>query len=370
MRRILALACAIVAVDTIFYAILAPLLPFYSRELGLSKGAVGLLNGSFGAGIILGSLPGAYLAAHAGVRRAAVLSLALLAVSSLGFGLANGFAVLAAARFTEGVGSAVAWISAFSWAVCLAPEARRGQMVGTLTSAAVVGALIGPALGSAAAATGPLVIFAALSVVIAAVAVWAAAEPPAPPSGPLNLSHADFRRPGLASGFWLVAISPLLFGTLVSLAPLSLDAMGWGAAAVGAVFLIGAALESAAHPLLGRWSDTKGFRPPVLTGLALSALLLLALPLTASAPLLAALVISAAAFFNFTLTPGIALLSRSAAKAGMGEEPAFAATNVAWAAGYAVGASAGGALAGAAGDAAAYYALAAVCLLTLVALRR
>lgn len=370
MRRLLALTCAIVLVDTIFYAILAPLLPYYSRELGLSKGAVGILNGSFGAGIIVGALPGAYLTARIGVRRAALFGLALLAAASLAFGLAGEFYVLVGARFVEGVGSALAWITAFTWIVSQAPEERRGQMIGTLTSAAVVGALIGPVMGSAAATVGPLPVFALLAAAVAAAALWVWLESAPPPAGVFRLPARSLSCPGLASGFWLIAIAPLLFGVLVSLAPLQLDRLGWGAGAVGAVFLTGAALEATAHPLLGRWSDSRGFRPPVLTGLALSVLLLLSLPVAGSAPLFAALVVASAVLFNFSLTPGTALFSRAADKAGMGEEIGFGAANVAWASGYAVGASAGGALASAAGDAAAYYALAAVCLVTLVVLRK
>jgi predicted MFS family arabinose efflux permease len=331
---------------------------------------VGVLNGSFGAGIIVGALPGAYLTARIRVRRAALFGLALLAAASLAFGLADSFYALVGPRFVEGLGSALVWITAFTWIVSQAPEGRRGQLIGTLTSAAVVGALIGPAVGSAATTIGPLPVFALLAAFVAAVALWVWLENSPPPAGGFRLPTRSLSRPGLASGFWFIALAPLLFGTLVSLAPLKLDEFGWGAGAVGAVFLVGAALEATAHPLLGRWSDSKGFRPPVFTGLAFSFLLLLSLPIAGSAPLFAALAVASAVLFNFSLTPGTALFSRTADKEGMGEEVAFGAANVAWASGYAVGASAGGALAGAAGDTAAYYALAAVCLFTLIALRK
>ena len=61
MRRLLALACAIVLVDTIFYAALTPLVPYFNEEFGLSKSAVGVLSGAYGAGVLVGSAPGAYL---------------------------------------------------------------------------------------------------------------------------------------------------------------------------------------------------------------------------------------------------------------------------------------------------------------------
>jgi predicted MFS family arabinose efflux permease len=83
VHRLLALTCAIVLADTIFYAALTPLVPYYDAELGLSKSAVGILSGAYGAGVLAGSAPGAYLASRAGVRVAALIGLALLSVTSL-----------------------------------------------------------------------------------------------------------------------------------------------------------------------------------------------------------------------------------------------------------------------------------------------
>src|SRR3712207_6929885 len=68
MRRLLALSCAIVLVDTIFYAALYPLVPYFQEEFGLSKSAVGILSGAYGAGVLVGSVPGGSLASRSGVR--------------------------------------------------------------------------------------------------------------------------------------------------------------------------------------------------------------------------------------------------------------------------------------------------------------
>ena len=46
MRRLLLLVSAITLVDTMLYAALAPLLPHYADEFGLSKGQAGLLVGA------------------------------------------------------------------------------------------------------------------------------------------------------------------------------------------------------------------------------------------------------------------------------------------------------------------------------------
>src|ERR687886_2314481 len=164
MRRLLALTCAIVLVDTIFYGTLTPLVPYFSSEFGLSKSAVGILSGAFGAGVLVGSAPGAYLASRAGVRVAAITGLVLMSVTSLMFGLADAAWVLVLARFVGGFGSALSWVAAFTWLTARVPDERRGESIGVMISAAVFGALLGPVLGSVAATVGMLPAFAAVAV--------------------------------------------------------------------------------------------------------------------------------------------------------------------------------------------------------------
>src|SRR3954454_23120850 len=100
MRRLLTLVCAVVLVDASFYAAITPLLPFYVDEEHLTKAGAGILVGSYPAGTLLGSLPAGALAARLGARVLLVIGLALLAVSSLTFGLAHSILLLDAARFT------------------------------------------------------------------------------------------------------------------------------------------------------------------------------------------------------------------------------------------------------------------------------
>src|SRR5918995_1052100 len=130
VRRLLALSCAIVLVDTIFYAALYPLVPYFEDELGLSKSVVGVLSGAYGAGVLAGSVPGGYLASRSGVRVTALVGLTLMAVTSVMFALADTTWLLVLARFAGGFGSALSWVAAFTWLVDRAPEERRGGVVG------------------------------------------------------------------------------------------------------------------------------------------------------------------------------------------------------------------------------------------------
>lgn len=372
MRRLLFLACAIVLADTVFYGVLVPLVPYFSGEFGLTKGEVGVLTGAMGVGIIAGSVPGAYLTSKIGVKGTAMLGLFLLAATSLPFGFVGEYWMLVALRLGEGFASALSWISAFTWVFISAPEERRGQMLGTLISAAVVGAMIGPALGGAADVFGVANLFVAVALLGLAVMIWTFLTPAPPPSNdlPSLRSLSALVRPRLSAGLWLIALSPILFSAFVVLAPLEFARLGWGAAAIGVVFLLGAAAEATFHPLAGRWSDLAGYLPPITAALAVSSVILLAIPWVESPYLLAASVILAAVFFNFSLAPGTALFTEGTEKYGIEPGTAFAATNFFWASGYAIGAPLAGFLADLGGDALAYISLAPVCLLTLLFVRR
>ncbi|HEV2093572.1 MAG TPA: MFS transporter [Rubrobacter sp.] len=372
MRRLLALCCAIVLVDTIFYAALTPLVPYFNEQFGLSKSAVGLLGGAFGAGVLVGAAPGGYLASRAGVRPAALVGLALMSLTSVGFALADETWLLVLTRFVGGFGSALSWVAAFTWLVARAPEERRGELIGVMLSAAVGGALLGPAFGSVAAIVGLVPTFAAVAVAGGVIALWAAVEPAPAPTGGGSLVGAlrTVRRPALLTGLWFIGLSPLLFSALAVLVPLDLAAVGWGAAAVGTVFLVSAGFETVVHPLLGRWTDRSGYRPPVVAGLLLSMGILAVLAWAVNPWLVALLVVLAGGAFNAPLVPGTALFSRGTDKAGLDQAVAFAITNFAWASGYAVGSPLGGFLADLGGDALSYFFLMGVCALTLLVVRR
>ena len=68
MRRLVWTVGAVVFVDTMFYAVIAPLLPQLSHELHLSKLSAGILTACYPLGTLLASIPGGVLAVRAGPR--------------------------------------------------------------------------------------------------------------------------------------------------------------------------------------------------------------------------------------------------------------------------------------------------------------
>src|SRR5262249_15053176 len=131
----------------------------------------------------------------------------------------------------------------------------------------------GPVVGAVAALLGRTPVFAALAGLAVVLAWWTLQLEPVPPERPSSEAAARaLRNPVFVGGLALMSLPALLFGVVQTLAPLHLSAAGWGAAAVGAVFLTSAAFEGALSPLVGRFLDRRGMRLPVEVALALSVL--------------------------------------------------------------------------------------------------
>ncbi len=366
MRRLLWLVCALVLVDTMLYAALTPLLGRFAHQLHLSSATAGVLVAVYAAGALVGGLPGGVAAARLGPRRAVLTGLTLMGLASLGFAWSESFFSLAAARFVQGAGSAFTWAGAFSWLLAAAPRERRGELIGTAMGAAVFGALFGPVVGALAAALGRAAVFsavAALALALAALTMMIESRPPEVPS------VAALRRalvaPAFRGGLGLLAFASLLAGVLSVLAPLHLAAAGWGPTAIGAVWLIGAAIEATQSRVVGRLSDRRGALVPVRWALIAGAAVSLALTVALGAVPYALLVVVASVAYGVLFTPAFALIANGADHARLAQGLAFGMMNAAWALGAMAGPAAGGAIAGAIGERAPFIIVAIACMAVL-----
>jgi MFS family permease len=368
MRRLFLLVAAVVLVDTMFFAAVAPLLPHYSDELDLSKTAAGVLTAAYPAGTFAGALPGGWLAARWGVKPTLLLGLALLAATSLVFAFANHIVLLDAARFLQGVGGACMWAAGMAWLVSAAPPERRGELIGSALGAAIVGVFFGPVLGGAATLVGDEVVFSAVSLLAVALAGWAWTVPgvaPEPSPGLPAMLRALSRRDVL-SGFWLFALPAVFAGALEVLVPLRLDELGAGGATVGAIFLVAAGVEAVISPIAGRVSDRRGRLTPIRAGLAGAVVMAVLMPLPGTVALMALAMVVVVAALGAFWAPAMALLSDSSEAAGLDQALAFSIANLAWALGHVLGGGAGGALADVTADSVTYGLLGAACAATLI----
>jgi MFS family permease len=187
---------------------------------------------------------------------------------------------------------------------------------------------------------------------------------------PLRTVISAFADRRVAAGMWLTTLPSLLFGTVAVLAPLRLDELGAGSAAIAAVFLAGAAIEAGAAPVIGRLSDRRGRLIPCAIGVTGGGLAMAVLPWPDSAWVLGVLVVLACPAIGILYTPAMAMLSDGAEEFGIAQGFAFALVNLAWGTGQAVGDAGSATLAEELGDRVPYLILAAAAAATLAMLLR
>ena len=370
MRRLLVLVSVVVAVDTLFFTALTPLVPHFADKYELSKAGAGIFISTYAAGTLLGAIPAGLATIRLGPKPTVLIGLALMTTASLGFSLAGDIWALGLSRLFQGVGSSCSWAGGLAWVIASTPRERRGELLGTAMGAAVFGALLGPVLGALAGIVGIRAAFLGVTVAGIALAGWAAATPRvAPERQALRAGWLAMRERSLVVGLWLIVLPALLFGVLIVLVPLRLSQHGWGTIAIGALFLATTALEMVLNPLLGRLTDRRGRMRPVRAALLASVLVSAALAWATEPGLIAPLVLASGIAYGAFYTPGLALVSHGAELAGVAQGLAFGLVNACWGIGALVGPAAGGALAGVAGDAVPYLVLAGVCVATYLATR-
>ncbi|HEY1854632.1 MAG TPA: MFS transporter [Solirubrobacterales bacterium] len=367
MRRLLLLASAMVFLDVAFFSAIAPLLPSYVDELGMSRAAAGILSAAYAAGTLVGAMPAGWVASRVGPRRTVIAGLLLLGCASLVFGLVHQVVLLDAARFVQGTAGALIWSGALTWLITATPDERRGAVIGTALGTAVAGALLGPALGALAGSIGTGVVFGSVLGVSILLAYAAARTPESgsPETQPLREIVAVLISRPVVDASIFVGIPSLMFGAIEVLVPLRIDSLGGSNGLIALGFIAGAALEAVLAPIAGKVSDRVGRRSPYVVGLTICAISMATVAVAmALGTVLAALILSSLGA-GICFAPAMTLISDVADASRLHQGFAAGVSNMAWALGQVLGGIGGGVVASVAGYAAPSLAIAAILMATV-----
>ena len=361
------------AAEASFFAVVPPLVPRLVHEVHLTTTGVGILVAAYPAGVLLATIPSMALVDRRGVRTTTIAGLAILVVATLGFGWGTTPVMLDGARLVQGMGGAVAWAGALAWLTSTTPTGRRGAAIGGAIGSALIGMVLGPAMGALASWMGRAVVFSSLTLVLAVLALAAPAtggcrrpgfpgatasrgdsplrKGPAPASTRRSATAVPrlLRNRSAAIGSGVLFVVGIVGGTLASLVPLLVAHRQGGAGTIAGIlatfYLLGALL----NVVFGHLSDRFGRLMPTLAALAVAAVLLPLLPAFHGLPVLAIATVGAGAVVAGLWTPTAAMITDGAAPGPAGHAVGVATMNAAWAAGSAGGAVAVARLADTAG---------------------
>ena len=287
------------------YGVVAPVLPQYARNFGVSISAATFVITAFALMRLVGAPPAGMLVQRFGERRVYVSGLLIVALSTGACAFAQTYWQLLAFRSLGGLGSAMFTVSSLGLMIRISPANARGRVSGMFTSAFLVGSVLGPVLGSLTAGLGlsmPFVIYGvallvAAGVVLVMLRTSSLATPGEQTETALSVREAlrnRAYRAALASNF---ATGWSAFGLRVALVPLFVvEVLHRGAGVAGLALATFAVGNVSVVILSGYLSDRVGRRIPLLIGLPVAAVMTAVVGFTTSLPLfLAAALVTGAA---------------------------------------------------------------------------
>lgn len=292
--------------------LVAPILPLYALEFGVSYTAAGALITGFAVARLAFSVLGGVAGDRWGARRVTVAGTVLLAISSVAAALAPTYSVLLASRFVEGVGSAIFATTAFQYLLQVTPRDRLGRATAAFQTGLLVGVAIGPFVGGFLAELGdfrtPFWVYAGLAGVVSVMAWVFVEDLPSQGTSARQVLSAASRlvRSRAFVTLMLVGFSMMFMraGARVTLLPLYAEqSLGFDPGDIGILLSVSALTNLLIVNPAGRFVDSVGRKPVALVGLVSAALATAAYGFFES--FLALLVVS----MVFGLTAGLASIA-------------------------------------------------------------
>jgi MFS transporter, DHA1 family, multidrug resistance protein len=265
------------------YGIVAPGIPSFARQFGVSTAAAASVISAFALMRIAGALPSGRLVDRFGEHRMMAAGIAIVAVSSVLAGLSASFVQLIALRGIGGLGSAMFSVGGQTLLLRSVPSRVRGRASGLYTGGFLLGGISGPAVGGLVAAwspRAPFFIYGGMLTIPACIAAFRLHDGARPSSRntergqrPLAEIAAALRSrayraaaaANLADGFAVMGVRSAIVPLFVR------DVLHESATWTGIGFLVVAALNAATLLPGGRAADTLGRRPVIVSGCLASA---------------------------------------------------------------------------------------------------
>jgi MFS transporter, DHA1 family, multidrug resistance protein len=287
-----AILAAVAFTVALGFGIVAPAIPAFARQFGVSVAAAASVISVFALMRVAGALPAGRLVERFGEPGVMAAGIAVVAVSSILAGCSQSFVELMVLRGSGGVGSAMFSISAQALLLGTVPGSQRGRASGLFSGGFLLGGISGPAVGGVIAAwslRAPFFIYGCLLVVpaiLSAVVLRRVPNRRRAAHRPSARSLATLAR-AVHSRAWRAAASANLadgfaaLGVRGALVPLFVrEVLHRSAIWTGIGFLLFAALNCAALLPGGRVADTLGRRPVIMAGCVVSAVGMVLLALT------------------------------------------------------------------------------------------
>ncbi|NNL14593.1 MAG: MFS transporter, partial [Acidimicrobiia bacterium] len=260
--------------------LVAPILPLYAREFGVSRTAAGALISAFAVARLVFDVVGGVASDRVGARRVMLAGAVLLTASSIGAAVAPSYAFLLVARVLEGFGSAAFATAAMKLIIITTDRERLGRTMAFYQTGLLAGVSLGPLLGGVSAELGdlatPFWMYAVLGGFVWLL-VWRYIEVPemeaASVRGVFRATRTLLRSSAfVALMFVSVTVFFMRAGARLTLLPLyAAEELGLSEARIGLVLAVGAILTLAVVNLGGWLVDRVGRVPVLIFGLLATA---------------------------------------------------------------------------------------------------